>query len=55
MQQDINGVKQATLLKDVGYAPKCGTNLISSCIAQRAGVGINFEPHSTKMIAMHGV
>ena len=42
------------LLKDVGYAPKCCTNLVALEKAQRAGVGIMFKAGTTKMKATIG-
>lgn len=53
VRQIINGQENITLLKDVGYAPKCRTNLVAMGKAQRAGVNINFPAGSTKFMATH--
>lgn len=51
VRQVIDGVETNSLLKDVRYASKCRTNLISLSKAQNPGIGVYFEPGSTKMIA----
>ena len=49
VSQFINDEKKTTLLKDVGYAPKCRTNLVSMPKAQLAGITVMMEAYSTKM------
>lgn len=51
VSQNINGKEVVSLLKNVGYAPQCRTNLISFAKAQQAGVNFNFEGGSTVMTA----
>lgn len=53
VSQNINGKDGVSLLKNVGYAPKCRTNLISLGKAQVAGVSVNFQGGSTDMMATH--
>lgn len=53
VSQNINGKEVVSLLKNVGYAPECRTNLISLVKAQQAGVCINFEGGKTSMTATH--
>lgn len=54
VSQMIDGKKMTTLLQDVGYAPRCRTNLVSLTKAQRAGVGIYFEPDTMNFTARYG-
>lgn len=49
VKQVINGAENVMVLKDVGYAPKCRTNLVSLAKAQRAGVEFTFKGGGTKM------
>lgn len=54
VRQVVDGVETITLLRDVGYAPKCRTNLVSLIKAQRAEVNIQFESDTTKCRAAYG-
>lgn len=47
IMQNINGKNVVTLLKNVGHAPRCRTNLISLKKVQQYGVHTNFEAGST--------
>lgn len=53
VKQIIDGREVIMMLKDVGYAPKCRTNLVALSKAQRGGMKIEFEPYSTKMIGTY--
>lgn len=53
VEQIVNGKKKVTMLKDVGYAPNCRTNLVSLTKAQRIGVDIMYKGGGSKMIATY--
>lgn len=53
VRQMINGIENIIMLKDVGFAPKCRTNLVAMVKVQRAGVSINFEGGGIKFTATH--
>lgn len=53
VSQLVDGNETTTILKNVGHAPNCRTNLISLPVACRAGININFEDYTAKFQAMY--
>ena len=53
VKQIIDGKGKELLLKDVGYAPNCRTNLVSLSKAQRKGVDVLFKGGGTKLFAKY--
>ena len=53
VRQTIDGKVKHLLLKNVGYAPNCRTNLISLPKAQRKGAEIVFVGSGTKLVAKY--
>ena len=46
----IDGHETVITLMDVGFAPKCRTNLVSLVKAQKAGAEIHLKPGVTRMV-----
>lgn len=53
MRQLFDGNEVVYVLKNVGYATKCRTNLVTLTNAQRGAVRVYFEASIKKKIAMH--
>ena len=53
LKQVIDGKERVTMLKDVGYAPNCRTNLVSLTKAQRVGVEIVYKGGGSRMVATY--